>query len=247
MWGDFRRYSAEMKGTILEIDPYADIDKMKNKDIPNIVSKQLCKKVDHQISDLNVWYETEISNRLNFLKRLEEQKQKYLVKLFVDDQRWFDFDFSNKQCLILYRQNFLEAVLSILIKNYYQTHLNWKDGFRDRYKGNFITVPDFSFKLDYEYFYYRFIPFLNLLKFIKKNNHIEKICYEDLFIKNSNEEIHIFDRYVTLHDVEKKLNYSKEKCDYIENYLELKEWFLVQIKKEKLEDICEELGMCYEL
>lgn len=245
MWGDFRQYADKRQGILLEIGTYSDVDKIHNIDIPSIVSKHICKQVDYQILDANQWYENELENRFNFLQRLDQNNQKYLIKLFVDDLRWLNYDFSNKQCVILYRKNFLEAILSILIKNYYQTHLIQDKSFRDTYKGNFMIVPDFSFKSDYEYFYYRAMPFFNLLKFIKEHNHITRISYEDLFIENSNKEITIFDYYIDIKDIEKKLKYSKEKYQYIENYAELKEWFLMYIEKENLESICQDMGITY--
>lgn len=246
MWGDFRKYFNKKQGVLLEVDPQLDVDKIQDVDIPSIVSKSICKQVDYQVSDATLWYEKELENRFNFLQRLDQNNQKYLIKLFVDDLRWFNYDFSNKQCVVLYRKNFLEAILSILIKNYYQTNLTWHRNFRDVYKGDFMTVPDFSFKLDYEYFYYRAVPFFNLLKFIKEYNHIIRFSYEDLFIENSNKEIKMFDRCIDIKDIEKKLKYSKEKYQYIENYTELKEWFLTYIKQENLESICEELGITYD-
>lgn len=247
MWGDFRQYANKKQGTLLEIDSPLDIDigKMQNIDIPSVVSKYICKQVNYQIADINVWYDQEIENRFNFLQRLDQHNQKYLIKLFINDQRWFNYDFSNDQCIILYRKDFLEAILSILIKNYYQTNLARNKSFQDTYKGNYMMVPDFSFKPNYEYFYYRAMPFFNLLKFIKKHNHITRISYEDLFIENSNKEINMFDHRIDIKDIEKKLKYSKEKYQYIENYTELKAWFSTYIRQENLESICEELGITY--
>jgi hypothetical protein len=246
MWGDFKKYSLNNQGVLLEVDLQLDVDKIQDVDIPSIVSKYICKQVDYQVPDATLWYEKEIENRFNFLQRLNQNSQNYLVKLFVDDLRWFNYDFSNKQCVVLYRKDLLEAILSILIKNYYQTNLTWHRNFRDVYKGDFMIVPDFSFKLDYEYFYYRAVPFFNLLQFIKEHNHIARISYEALFIKNKNRELKIFDRNIVITDVEKKLQYSKEKSKYIENYLDLKEWFSACIKEENLQDICQELDILYE-
>jgi len=245
-WGDFRKYSAEQQGVLLEIDSFIDTDKIKNVELVNIVSKHLYKKINHQNLDLNQWYEKEIANRLNFLKILDDCRQKYLVKLFVDDQRWFSFNFSNTQCLILYRKNLLEAVLSILIKNFYQNIFVNKNVHSDSYKGNFLIVPNFSFRVDRDYFYHIFLPFINLLKFIKKNKQIKKISYEELFDNNKNKEIDIFSYSITVKDIEKKLKYSKGKSEYIENYLELLEWISMYIKKEELTDICKELDINYE-
>lgn len=246
MWGDFRNYSKTKQGVLLEVETHLDLNKIHDISIPSIVSKNIFKQVNHQVSDATLWYEKELENRLNFLQRLEKNNQKYLIKLFVDNLNWFNYDFSNKQCIVLYRKSFLEAISSILIKNYYQTNLARNKSFRDTYKGNYMMVPDFSFKPDYKYFYYRAVPFFNLLKFIKKHNHITRISYEDLFIENSNKEINMFDHHIDIKDIEKKLKYSKEKYQYIENYTELKVWVSTYIKQENLESICQDLGITYD-
>ena len=123
LWGDYRQYSAGKSSTLLEINLLADIFNIQNVEKVEIISNMLFKKINQTTLNSNQWLEKELENRLAFLKKLDDHKQKYFIKLFIDDDRWFRFDFLNSQRMILYRRNFLEAVSSILIKNFYQTNL----------------------------------------------------------------------------------------------------------------------------
>lgn len=241
-WGDFRNYSVDRPGVLFQLKTDIEFEQTTNTYSASKVSEYLYQQVQ-KVSDVDCWYENEIENRIQLLDIIENKQQQYLVKLFVDHPRWLNFDYKNKQCLVLYRKDFFGSFLSALIKNHYQKNLQMHNGYINRYKGGLISVPDFSFAVDYEHFYSRIQPFLNLLKFTKKHTDIARVSYEDLYEKER--KIIIFSHKMHLHDIEKKLEYAKAKSKYFVNFQSLSTWFSDMIVEEKLEEICGDLGVAY--
>lgn len=241
-WGDFRNYSVDRSGVLFQLKTTIEFEQTTYTYSVSKVSEYLYQQVQ-KVSDVDCWYENEIENRIQLLDIIENKQQQYLVKLFVDHPRWFDFDYKNKQCLVLYRKDFFGSILSMLIKNNYQKKLQMHNGHIDRYKGGLISVPDFSFAVNYEHFHSRIQPFLNLLKFTKKHTDIARVSYEDLYEKEK--KIIIFSHRMHLNDIEKKLEYAKAKSKYFVNFQSLSTWFSDMIVEEKLEEICGDLGVAY--
>jgi len=180
-----------------------------------------------------------MDKRLKFINSLSSLNQSFIVKVFIDSDRWFNFEFPTDHSIILYRKKFIDAMTSMIIKNFYSS-LSSRNNFNDRYKGKDFIVPDFSFSLTYNNFVKQIENFFRFLKFCHQHRNINFVCYEDLYSNFSSVEI--FGKPIEkefLDDIDIKLTYSKEKTEYIENFQEVHHWILRKIKEDGLEDICD--------
>lgn len=245
LWGDYKKILSGNRRegsvyTLKNLDHFnlsEDTSDLKNVRDCILIEKQMSK------SDLISWRDLEIERRLKFLDTLSSKNQSFVVKIFIDSDRWLDYDFANRHSLILYRKNFLDAILSMLIKNRYEKQFGQKRS-NDRYKGRDMNVPDFSFSISHRDFLLETDVFFKFLKFCKRHKQIKFISYEEIYFGSSN--LDIFDVSIEkklLKDIDIKLEYAKKKKDYINNYKDLENWISSIIKEESLQDICQTLNI----
>lgn len=250
-WGDYRRllFSNLDQGKVFGIknlDNYTILDNIW--DVNNI-NKNILEELNIEKSNLIEWKNQEIKKRLDFIDRLCLNNQPFVVKIFVDSDSWFNFNFPLNGSLILYRKKFTDSILSMMIKNYYYSTIISRHNFngRDRYKGRDMSVPDFSFELSYDKFLIQTETFFRFLKFCDMNRNMKFVSYEELYYVNSSTEVFgkILNRNLLDH-IDTKLKYSKEKKEYIKNIQQVNTWIVNRIKNENLKDICNLLNISYD-
>lgn len=241
LWGDARKLEKKIieKGTVLEI--FYNFQKKINCETfySSKIRNEICRSRLLDSDEFTCWKERELVKRFEFLEKLNLEEQQYVVKIFIDSPYWFDHKFPSDRSVILYRKDFFDSILSILIKNHYRNSIS-ENYFIDRYKGDRMDVPDFTFSIDYQTFHGTTNYFFNFLRFCRDNKNIDRISYEDLY--NGDRDIRLFDQNYNrdqLTFIERKMQYSKDKIRYIKNHKEIYKWYIERIEKENLNEICD--------
>ena len=242
LWGDARKLEKKIieKGTVLEI--FYNFQKKINCETfySSKIRNEICRSRLLDSDEFTCWKEEELLKRFEFLEKLNLEKQQYVVKIFIDSPYWVDYKFASDRSVILYRKDFLDSIFSILIKNHFKNFLSEKNFFIDEYKGGLMNVPNFTFSIDYETFHGTTNYFFNFLRFCRDNKNINRISYEDLY--NGSIDIRLFDQNYNrdkLTFIERKMQYYKDKIQYIRNHKEIYRWYTERIEKENLNEICD--------
>lgn len=247
-WGDYKKIlNSELdSGKVYSLIDSASMNISGDISSVTNIRKFILKETVVGRRDLILWKNLEMNKRLKFINDLSASNQPFIVKVFIDSISWFSFNFPEDRSLILYRKKFVDAIVSMMIKNYYYNSFGRKN-FNDDYKGRSIIVPNFSFTLTYSDFYKQTHTFFRFLEFCRHHTHINLISYEEVYSDSSSTEL--LGKYIKkqlLDVIDSKLEYCKEKTEYIENFQEVHHWILQKIMKDDLKDICDVLKIDYE-
>lgn len=241
LWGDFKKIlvSGLDQGIVFSVKKLDNNTIWENTWYVKNVCKNILKETNIKKSDLILWKNQEMKKRLDFVQTLYSVNQSFLIKIFLDSDIWLNYKFTTDNSLILYRKNFTDAILSMLIKNYYYSNVFSYDNFNDRYKGREFSVPNFSFEVSYHDFLLQTNTFFRFLEFCNIHRNIKFVSYEELY--NDSSSVDLFGKRLSktlLDDIDTKLEYYKEKKTYIRNIQQVNSWIISRLKDKKLEDIC---------